>query len=79
MGSLRINVKEEDKKEENKWAKTAKKKSIEVHRKKPFTSTRPIDALIRIEEKKENKRNRERVPNPATLHHLVASCDVHGS
>ena len=40
-------------------------------REKPFTPTRAIDALIGDEEqngkKKEKKRNREQVPNPATL------------
>ena len=44
---------------------------------KPLTPTRTIDVLIGDEEKKE--RNRERVPNLATLDHLVAFYDPLGS
>ena len=51
---------------------------------KPSTPTQAIDALIGDEEqngkqKKEKKRNRERVPNPATPDHMVDSYDPHGS
>ena len=63
----------------------AKTKGIKRQRTKPPTPTGAINVLIGDEErkgkqtKKEKERNRERDPNPATLDHLVASYDPHGS
>ena len=47
-------------------------------------TTQTIDALIgdeekNIKQKKEKERNREQVPNPATLDYSVASYDAQGS
>ena len=54
------------------------KKERKEQREKPRTSTWPADALIGEEEQngkqeKEKERNRERVTNPATKDHSVAS------
>ena len=63
----------------------AKTKGIKRQRTKPPTPTGAINVLIGDEErkgkqtKKEKERNRERDPNPATLNHLIASYDPHGS
>ena len=47
------------------------------------TQSRATDELIGDEEQngkqKRTKRNREQVPNPATLDHLVTSYDLYGS
>ena len=57
------------------------KKGIKVQRAKPPTPTLVTGALIGEEKQKKDdkERNRERVRNPATLDHLVASYDPHGS
>ena len=51
---------------------------------KPSNPSQEIDTHIGDEEqngkqKKSKERNRERVPNPATPDHLLASYDPHGS
>ena len=60
-----------------------KRKGIEVQRIEHPTPSWAIDALIGDEEqngKREQKeRNREQIPNPASLGHLVAFYDVQGS
>ena len=62
-----------------------KEKSIEEQRAKPRTPIPAIEALIGDEEtdgekRRENKeRNREQVPNPATLDPLITSYDLQGT
>ena len=60
-----------------------KRKGIEAQRAKPFTPSQAIEALIGEEEQngnqKEEKRKRERIRNPDTPDHLVASYIPHGS
>ena len=58
-------------------------KGIEAQRVKQATPSWAIDVFIRDEEpngkQKKRKRNREWVPNPATLDHSFTSYDVQGS
>ena len=75
-GSARINVKVRDKREE--------KEGIEALRVKRPTSSWAINALIGKEEqtrkkKREQRKHRERVSNPATLDPSGASYDPQGS
>ena len=72
----RINAKKRDKKE-RKGRRIKIRKGIEAQRVKPPIPTRKNNAIMGDEEQKEN--NRERVPNPAELDHLVTSYDLHGS
>ena len=84
VGSARINVKEREKKERQ-VRRMKERKGIEAPRVKYPTPSRATDALIGDEEqngkqkKLKKKRNRGRVPIPATLDHSVASYDAQKS
>ena len=43
------------------------------------TPTWATDALIGDKEQRKKERNRDQIPNPATLYHLVPSYNPHGS
>ena len=76
-GSACMNAQEREK-EERRVRKAKKRKGIEAHRVKPPTPSQTTDAHIGDEEKNE-ERNRERVPNPATPDYVVASYEPHDS
>ena len=74
--SARVNAEERDKRE-RKVRRRKKKKGIEAQRARSPTQTQAIDALKWDEEQNEKReeRNREWVPNLATLDPSVASYD----